>query len=230
MKKKTAKSILKAALLVIAIALPLLVSFLLCRYTYNRHYSTYITPYLVKNLYDDATAASVRVQYGGSVKPTNIKEYMAMEDIDGIMRHGVLYVETEEDFQALKEWVKTMRFERMGAFAYSDEEGTYANLHYQDDIPEEEKQRRVDELMAIQQEISGTLLAQKTGTIQRVIIDAEEGDYYVGRTEYDSPEVDCNVLIDKHATDAACTIGAFYDVKITKAEEFDLFGELWNKN
>ena len=156
------------------------------------------------------------------------------ERVPGICIRTTLLVghpgETEDDFQALKQWVKEMRFDRMGAFAYSDEEGTYANLHYNDDIPDEVKQRRVDELMAIQQEISGELMAQKTGTIQRIIIDAEEGDYYVGRTEYDSPEVDCNVLIDKHATDAACTIGAFYNVKKTKAEEFDLFGKLWNKN
>lgn len=131
--------------------------------------------------------------------------------------------ETEEDFEALKEWVREMRFDRMGAFAYSDEEGTYANLHYTDDIPQAVKEQRVAEIMAIQQEISRELEEQKVGTVERVVIDREEGDYYIGRTQYDSPEVDCEVLIEKQAP---LEVGQFYLVQITRAEEFDLYGDV----
>ena len=156
------------------------------------------------------------------------------EKVPGICIRTTLLVghpgETEEDFEALKEWVKEMRFERMGCFAYSDEEGTYANKHYTDDVPQEVKEHRAAELMAIQQEISGALMAQKVGTVQRVIIDRQEGDYWIGRTQYDSPEVDCEVLIDRSAvrseTATLLDIGQFADVQITKAEEFDLYGIL----
>ena len=151
------------------------------------------------------------------------------ERVPGICIRTTLLVghpgETEEDFEELKAWVKEMRFERMGCFAYSDEEGTYANKHYKDDIPQEVKDRRVEELMAIQQEISGELMAQKEGTVQRVIIDREEGGYWVGRTQYDSPEVDCEVLIRVTGEGLPVT-GTFVNVKITKAEEFDLYGEI----
>ena len=155
------------------------------------------------------------------------------ERVPGICIRTTLLVghpgETEEDFEALKEWVKEMRFDRMGCFAYSDEEGTYANRHYTDDVPQEVKERRVEELMAIQQQISGELMAAKVGTVQRVIIDRQEGDYWIGRTQYDSPEVDCEVLIRTQNTDRCADrtqIGNFYNVKITKAEEFDLYGEI----
>lgn len=134
--------------------------------------------------------------------------------------------ETEEDFEELKQWVREMRFDRMGAFAYSDEEGTYANLHYQDDIPQEVKDARVAEVMAIQQEISGELLAQKVSKTMEVVIDREEPDYYIGRTQFDSPEVDCEVLIDKQET---LQVGDFYPIMITRAEEFDLYGTLRKK-
>lgn len=131
--------------------------------------------------------------------------------------------ETEADFEELKQWVREMRFDRMGAFAYSDEEGTYANLHYKDDIPQEVKDRRVAEIMAIQQEISGALMQQKVGKTMDVVIDREEPDYYIGRTQFDSPEVDCEVLIDKgHSLQT----GDFYPVRIIRAEEFDLYGTL----
>ena len=152
------------------------------------------------------------------------------EQVPGICIRTTLLVghpgETEEDFEELKQWVQEMRFDRMGCFAYSDEEGTYANKHYKDDIPQDIKDARVQELMAIQQQISGELMAQKVGTTQRVIIDREEGEYFIGRTQYDSPEVDCEVLIPMH--NSQCTIhnGEFVDVKITKAEEFDLYGEV----
>ena len=131
--------------------------------------------------------------------------------------------ETEEDFEALKEWVREMRFDRMGAFAYSDEEGTYANLHYQDNIPQEVKEQRVAEIMAIQQEISRELQEAKTGQVEKVVIDREEGDYYIGRTQYDSPEVDCEVLISKQTP---LRIGQFYPVEIIRAEEFDMYGKI----
>ena len=151
------------------------------------------------------------------------------ERVPGICIRTTLLVghpgETEEDFEELKAWVKEMRFERMGCFAYSDEEGTYANKHYKDDIPQEVKEARASELMAIQQEISGELMAKLVGTTQRVIIDRIEGEYAIGRTQYDSPEVDCEVLIAVTA-DRIPVMGDFVNVKITKAEEFDLYGEI----
>ena len=149
------------------------------------------------------------------------------EALPGICIRTTLLVghpgETEEDFEELKAWVREMRFDRMGAFAYSDEEGTYANLHYTDDIPQAVKEQRVAEIMAIQQEISRELEEKKVGTVEKVVIDREEGDYYIGRTQYDSPEVDCEVLIEKQTP---LEIGQFYLVRITRAEEFDLYGEV----
>ena len=127
--------------------------------------------------------------------------------------------ETEDDFQELLTWTKQMRFDRMGAFAYSDEEGTYAHTHYQDNIPAEVKQQRLDELMALQQEISAQQMQKKIGQVLPVIIDRKEGDYLIGRTEQDSPDVDCEVLVKGTAN-----IGDIISVKITKAEEFDLYG------
>jgi ribosomal protein S12 methylthiotransferase len=125
-----------------------------------------------------------------------------------------------------------MRFERMGCFAYSDEEGTYAHRHYTDDIPTEVKEARAAELMAIQQDISRELMQGFVGKTEKVIIDREEGEYFIGRTQYDSPEVDCEVLIEKSkaesqkSKDKSLKEGEFYDVLITRAEEFDLYGEL----
>ena len=131
--------------------------------------------------------------------------------------------ETEEDFQELIQFTKWARFERMGAFAYSEEDGTYSAEHYKDDVPEEVKQRRLDRLMRVQQDISAELEAAKVGQILKVIIDRIEGDYYIGRTEFCSPEVDPEVLI---RNDGSLTIGEFYQVKITDSEEFDLYGEI----
>lgn len=130
--------------------------------------------------------------------------------------------ETEEDFQELLDFVKWARFERMGAFSYSEEEGTYSALHYKDDIPEEVKQKRLDQLMMVQQEISEELEAEKIGKVYQVIIDRKEGPYYIGRTEFCSPEVDPEVLIP--AEEKTLRIGSFYQVKITDSEAFDLFG------
>ena len=150
------------------------------------------------------------------------------EKVPGICIRTTLLVghpgETEEDFEELKQWVKEMRFDRMGCFPYSDEEGTYANRHYKDDIPQEVKEARAAELMAIQQEISGELMQHFVGKTEKVIIDREEGEYFIGRTQYDSPEVDCEVLIKAKSEKAK--VGEFVEVKITKAEEFDLYGEI----
>lgn len=112
----------------------------------------------------------------------------------------------------------------MGAFAYSEEEGTYSANHYEDDVPQDTKQRRLDELMILQQDISTEVEAEKVGKILTVIIDRKEGDYYVGRSEFCSPEVDPEVLIA--ATYKRLRVGCFYQVKITQSEEFDLYGEV----
>ena len=151
------------------------------------------------------------------------------KEVPGICIRTTLLVghpgETEEDFNELCEWVKNMRFDRMGAFSYSEEEGTFAARHYTDDIPQEEKEHRVETLMTIQQGISSELLRQMVGTKQRIVIDREEYEYYVGRTQYDSPEVDCEVLIEK-ATNEKLNIGEFYTVNIIKSEDFDLYATL----
>lgn len=150
-------------------------------------------------------------------------------EVPGICIRTTLLVghpgETEQDFEELCEWVKTMRFDRMGAFAYSEEEGTFAAKHYTDDIPHEEKERRVETIMAIQQGISADILSQMVGTQQRVVIDREEQAYYIGRTQYDSPEVDCEVLIAKE-NNRHLTIGEYYTVTIIKSEDFDLYASL----
>jgi len=148
------------------------------------------------------------------------------EEVPGIHIRTTLMVgfpgETDEDFEELKAFVKWARFERMGAFAYSEEEGTFSAEHYQDDVPEEVKLARLDKLMHIQQNISAELEAEKIGQTLKVIIDRQEGDYYVGRTEFCSPEVDPEVLIP--VEERRLKIGAFYDVQITDSEEFDLYG------
>jgi ribosomal protein S12 methylthiotransferase len=150
-------------------------------------------------------------------------------EVPGICIRTTLLVghpgETEQDFEELCEWVKTMRFDRMGAFAYSEEEGTFAAKHYTDDIPHEEKERRVETIMAIQQGISADILSQMVGSQQRVVIDREEQAYYIGRTQYDSPEVDCEVLIAKE-NNRHLTIGEYYTVTIIKSEDFDLYASL----
>ncbi len=148
--------------------------------------------------------------------------------------------ETEADFRELCEWVEQQQFDRLGAFAYSEEDGTYAAKHYKDDIPEEVKQERVAEIMRIQQAISARKMASQVGKVLRVLTDRREGDYVIGRTEFDSPEVDCEVLITAPTPRGKETpagplgkgeirIGEFYDVKIERAEEFDLYGKLWSK-
>ncbi len=130
--------------------------------------------------------------------------------------------EDEKEFGELKEFVKWARFERMGAFAYSEEEGTPAARRFKDSVPEEVKRKRLDELMALQQRISAEVQAEKVGKTFKVVIDRVEGDYYVGRTEFDSPEVDPEVLIP--VEEGLLRKGCFYDIKITDSDDFDLYG------
>lgn len=133
--------------------------------------------------------------------------------------------ETQEAFEELLDFVRETRFERLGAFAYSEEEGTWSAGHYADDIPEETKQARLSKLMRVQQRISSEVQGDKVGQRMRVIIDRREGDYWVGRTEFDSPEVDPEVLI---AVDGApdVEVGHFYDVTVTSADDFDLYSTI----
>lgn len=151
------------------------------------------------------------------------------EEVPGIHLRTTFMVgfpgETEQDFEDLKEFVRWARFDRMGAFAYSEEEGTYSANHYEDNIPEDVKQHRLDELMAIQQCISLELNEQKVGQEMKIVIDRLEGGYYIGRTEFDSPEVDLEVLVDAREGEAL-EIGEFYQVEITAAEEFDLYAKV----
>ena len=147
------------------------------------------------------------------------------EEVPGIHIRTTLMVgfpgETEEDFNELMEFTRWARFERMGAFAYSEEEDTYSGINYSDDVPDEVKQYRLDRLMALQQEISTEIEAAKVGSKMRVIIDRKEGAYYIGRTEFCSPEVDPEVLIP--ANKKRLRTGCFYNVIITGSEEFDLY-------
>lgn len=150
------------------------------------------------------------------------------KEVPGVCIRTTLMVghpgETEEDFEELKQFVRDMRFERMGCFAFSNEDGTYAYDHYEDNIPQEVKDRRVDELMRLQERIAGEISEERVGKQLKVIVDREEDDFYVGRTEWDSPEVDCEVLIKKDDTNIK--IGEFYDVTITGSENFDLYGKI----
>lgn len=131
--------------------------------------------------------------------------------------------ETEQDFQEMKDWVAESRFDRLGCFTYSHEEKTHAHL-LNDDVPEEVKQERVEEIMNVQQEISFDINQDKVGKIFKVLLDKKEGDYLIGRTEFDSPEVDNEVLIDARMSYASP--GTFVNVKIDRAEDFDLYGQI----
>lgn len=150
-------------------------------------------------------------------------------EVPGIHLRTTLMVghpgETEQDFEELVRFVKDIRFERMGAFAYSHEEGTYAYQHYKDEIPQEVKQDRLDYLMRVQEGISADVNASKVGQTFRVIVDREEEDFYVGRTQYDSPEVDPEILISK---ETPLSPGSFYEVKVIDAQAFDLYGKVLN--
>ena len=162
---------------------------------------------------------------------TSKKETMELiermrREVPGIHLRTTLMVgfpgETDEDFQELVDFEKGARLERKGAFSYSEEDGTYSAEHYEDDVPEEVKEQRLSRLMRVQQNISAEIEAEKVGQTLPVIIDRIEGDYYIGRTEFCSPEVDPEVLISIH--DETLEIGKFYQVRIIDSEEFDLYG------
>ena len=153
------------------------------------------------------------------------------EEVPGIHIRTTLMVgfpgETDADFDELMEFVGWARFERMGAFAYSEEDGTYAADNYEDDVPEDVKQSRLDRLMARQQEIAEEIEDEKVGQVMRVIVDSREGDYYIARSEYSSPEVDPEILIES-GDDDEIRIGEFYDVKIVDVDVFDCYAVLVN--
>ncbi len=148
------------------------------------------------------------------------------QEVPGIHLRTTLMVghpgETEADFEELLDFVREVRFDRLGAFVYSHEEGTYSHKHYEDDVPLEVKSQRMDRLMEVQEGIISELNQSKIGQRLRVIIDRQEGEYYIGRTEYDSPEVDQEVLIKG----IGLRLGQFYEVEITSAEIFDLYGRV----
>ena len=177
-----------------------------------QHISNNVLTLMRRNVTKDETYAFVR---------------RLRQEVPGIHLRTTLLVghpgETEEDFNELMQFVRDMRFERMGAFAYSDEEGTYSNLNYSDNVPQEVKQQRVDALMELQASISEEINAQKVGQTLKVIIDREEDDFYIGRTEFDSPDVDGEVLINKNKQ---LKIGNFYQVKITDSDMYDIYGEI----
>lgn len=149
------------------------------------------------------------------------------KEVPGIHIRTTLMVgfpgEGEKEFEELKDFVKWAKFDRMGAFAYSEEEGTYAAKHFKDDVPDEVKQQRLSELMSLQQEISAEVQNRKVGEVMKVVIDRVEGEYYVGRTEFDSPEVDPEVLIP--VSDGKLRKGCFYEVEIVDSDDFDLYAK-----
>ena len=180
----------------------------------------------------------IALQHVSTTVLSNMRRYVNKEDtyqlieklrqeVPGIHIRTTLMVgfpgEGEDEFEELKAFVRWAKFERMGAFAYCEEEGTYAAKHFKDEIPEEVKQSRLSELMELQQEISAEVQAQKIGQKMKIIVDRQEGEYYVGRTEFDSPEVDPEVLIP--ISDGTLRRGSFYTVEITDADDFDLYAK-----
>lgn len=131
--------------------------------------------------------------------------------------------ETEEHFEELKNWVRDQRFDRLGCFTYSHEENTGAFI-YEDDVPAEVKERRVEEIMEVQQQISYEINQEKVGKTFKCLFDRKEGNYFIGRTEFDSPDVDNTVLVP--AENTYISVGEFVNVKITSADDFDLYGEV----
>ena len=178
-----------------------------------QHVSTNVLKRMRRNITKEETIALLR----------NIRQ-----EVPGIYLRTTLMVgfpgETDEEFEELVQFVKDMRFERMGAFAYSEEEGTYAAEQYEDDIEDDVKQTRLDRLMRIQQRIAEEVSAASIGKTMQVVIDREEGNYYIGRTQYDSPEVDPEVLLLKEENEVE--MGQYYMVEITAADEFDLYGKV----
>ncbi|NLB02873.1 MAG: 30S ribosomal protein S12 methylthiotransferase RimO [Bacteroidales bacterium] len=213
------------------------VEWLRLHYTYPRNFPLDILPvirernnvckYLDMALQHCSDGVLQKMQRGIDHRSTLALIEGIRKEVPGIHLRTTLMVghpgETEADFEALKQFVREFRFERMGAFAYSDEEGTYANRHYTDDVPQEIKQARLDELMSIQQEIAASLNQKKIGQVHKVIIDREEAEYYIARTQFDSPEVDPEVFIDKTQV---LTIGEFYQARIYDAGMYDLYAKI----
>lgn len=174
----------------------------------------HISDLVLKRMHRNITAAETR-------------EFLSRirEEVPGIHLRTTLMVgfpgETDDDYALLLDFVRQQRFERMGAFAYCEVEGTYSAIHYKDDVPEDVKQARLSRLMRVQQDISAEISASKVGKSFKTVIDRLEGDYYVGRTEFDSPEVDPEVLIK---ADRKLTEGSFVNVRVTEADAFDLYG------
>lgn len=181
----------------------------------------------------------IALQHVSTKVLTNMQRHVNKEDtyalierirkeVPGIALRTTLMVgfpgEGEAEFEELKEFVRWARFDRMGAFAYSEEEGTPAQKQFKDEVPDEVKQQRLSELMDLQQDISAEVQAEKVGQTLKVIIDRKEGEYYVGRTEFDSPEVDPEVLIP--VADGILRKGSFYNVHIVDSDDFDLYGKV----
>jgi len=149
------------------------------------------------------------------------------DEVPGVILRTTMLVgfpgETDDDFVELKQFVRETKFEKLGVFPYSHEEGTYAAKRFSDDVPEEVKQARADEIMEIQQQVSAELNREKIGQVLNVIIDRKEDDFYIGRTEFDSPEVDGEVLV---TSETELEKGEFVQVKITGAEDYDLYGTI----
>ncbi|MFW5832287.1 MAG: radical SAM protein, partial [Prolixibacteraceae bacterium] len=148
------------------------------------------------------------------------------EEVPGVILRTTMLVgfpgETEKDFEELKQFIRDTKFEKLGVFTYSHEEGTYAAKRFEDDVPDVVKQARANEIMEIQQQVSAELNREKIGQTFKVIIDRKEDEFYVGRTEFDSPEVDGEVYI---TSEKDLKKGEFVQVKITGAEDYDLFGK-----
>jgi ribosomal protein S12 methylthiotransferase len=214
------------------------VEWLRLHYAYPTHFPYDLLPVMAK--YDNVckyldialqhVSDGVLTRMLRHVSRTETEELLARirREVPGIHLRTTLMVgfpgETEEEFEELLDFVRSQRFERMGAFAYSEEEGTYAARHYKDDVPADVKQQRLDRLMEAQEEISFAAQESKIGHTLRVMIDRLEGDYYVGRTQYDSPEVDPEVLIPAEGVELQP--GTFHNVTITDAEAYELFGAL----
>lgn len=164
---------------------------------------------------------------GTTFEKTNALLDKFREKVPGMAIRTTLIVgfpgETEEHFEELKNWVRDQRFDRLGCFTYSHEENTGAFI-YEDDVPAEVKERRVEEIMEVQQQISYEINQEKVGKTFKCLFDRKEGNYFIGRTEFDSPDVDNTVLVP--AENTYISVGEFVNVKITSADDFDLYGEV----
>ncbi len=211
-------------------------------YTYPANFPTDILPVMAGNKkvcrYIDIPVQHIndgvlnRMRRASDAKSTIDLLHRFRKEVPGVAIRTTMLVghpgEGEKEFEELKEFVKEFRFDRLGVFTYSHEEGTYGYEHFKDDVPEKIKQKRADEIMEIQQEISGELNKARQGKKYKVLIDRLEGEFYIGRTEFDSPEVDNEVLIPKDH--GKLVLGNFYILEITDATEYDLFGAVLKEN